>query len=41
MKFPAFPKPLTRVVARLPAWPPSVAFAAACNRTAWPTGWMN
>jgi len=34
---PTFPKPLARVVARLPAWPPSVAFAAACNRTAWPT----
>jgi O2-independent ubiquinone biosynthesis accessory factor UbiT len=37
MKFPSFPRPLARVVARLPAWPPSVAFAAACNRTAWPT----
>ncbi len=41
MKFPArlltFPQPLARVIARLPAWPPSAAFAAACNRTAWPT----
>lgn len=34
---PTFPKPLARVVARLPAWPPSAAFAAACNRAAWPT----
>jgi len=34
---PAFPKPLARVVARLPSWPPSAAFAAACNRAAWPT----
>lgn len=37
MKFPAFPQPLARMVAHLPAWPPSVAFAAACNRAAWPT----
>lgn len=37
MKFPSFPQPLARVVARLPSWPPSVAFAAACNRTAWAT----
>lgn len=34
---PTFPKTLARVVARLPAWPPSVAFATACNRAAWPT----
>ncbi len=34
---PTFPKTLARVVARLPAWPPSAAFAAACNRAAWPT----
>jgi predicted lipid carrier protein YhbT len=37
MKLPAFPKSLARVVSRLPAWPPSAAFAAACNRAAWPT----
>lgn len=37
MKFPTFPQTLARVVARLPSWPPSVAFATACNRTAWPT----
>jgi predicted lipid carrier protein YhbT len=28
---------MARLVARLPSWPPSVAFAAACNRTAWST----
>ncbi|MEW5789748.1 MAG: SCP2 sterol-binding domain-containing protein [Pseudomonadota bacterium] len=33
----SFPRPLARLVARLPALPPSLAFAAACNRTAWPT----
>ena len=37
MKLPAFPRPLARVIARLPAWPASAAFAAACNRTAWAT----
>jgi len=37
MKFPAFPKLLAHVIARLPAWPPSAVFATACNRTAWST----
>lgn len=37
MKLPAFPRPLARAIARLPAFPPSAAFAAACNRTAWAT----
>ena len=36
-RLPAFPKPLARAIARLPSWPPSAAFAAACNRAAWPT----
>lgn len=37
MKLPAFPPPLARVIARLPAWPPSAVFAVACNRAAWAT----
>jgi len=37
MKLPTFPTALARLIARLPAWPPSAAFAAACNRAAWPT----
>lgn len=32
-----FPPALSRLVSRLPAWPPSLVFATACNRTAWPT----
>lgn len=35
--FPGFPPALSRIVSRLPAWPPSLAFATACNKTAWPT----
>lgn len=37
MQLPSFPTSLARLIARLPAWPPSAAFAAACNRAAWPT----
>lgn len=36
-RFPDFPPALSGLLSRLPAWPPSLAFAAACNRTAWPT----
>lgn len=32
-----FPKPLARVIAALPAWPASRAFAFAANRAAWPS----
>jgi predicted lipid carrier protein YhbT len=45
MKIPAFPRllpgtfpqPLARVIAALPAWPASRAFAFAANRIAWPS----
>lgn len=37
MKLPAFPPVLSRAIARLPAWPPSLVLATACNRAAWPT----
>jgi predicted lipid carrier protein YhbT len=37
MNLPAFPKPLARLVAALPSWPASRAFAAAGNLAAWPT----
>lgn len=45
MKLPAFPpllpgtfpKPLTRIIAKLPTWPASRAFALAANLTAWPS----
>ncbi|MEW5770190.1 MAG: SCP2 sterol-binding domain-containing protein [Pseudomonadota bacterium] len=37
MQLPAFPRPLARVIAALPAWPASRAFAAAANLAAWPT----
>ncbi len=37
MKLPAFPKPIARLVSRLPGWPASRAFAAAGNLLAWPT----
>lgn len=37
MKLPAFPKPLARLVANLPAWPASRAFVAAGNLLAWPS----
>lgn len=37
MQLPAFPAPLARLVTRLPTWPTSWAFAAACNLAAWPT----
>jgi predicted lipid carrier protein YhbT len=36
MPFPAFPKPLGRLTAALPPYPPSLAFAAAANLIAWP-----
>jgi predicted lipid carrier protein YhbT len=36
MQFPAFPKPLARLSAALPPYPPSLAFAAAANLIAWP-----
>jgi predicted lipid carrier protein YhbT len=36
MNLPAFPRPLARLIAALPAYPPSVAFAAGCNLAAWP-----
>jgi predicted lipid carrier protein YhbT len=36
MQFPAFPKPLARLVTALPSYPPSLTFAAACNLIAWP-----
>jgi len=36
-KLPAFPRPLARVIARLPEWPATHAFAAACNLAAWPS----
>lgn len=36
MNLPAFPKPLARLVAALPTWPASRAFAAAGNLLAWP-----
>lgn len=36
-KLPAFPRPLARVLARLPAWPATHAFVAACNLVAWPS----
>src|SRR5512139_1766875 len=32
----AFPQPLAALIARLPAAPPSLAFAAAANRLLWP-----
>lgn len=32
-----FPKPLARIITRLPPWPASRAFAAACNLAAWPS----
>lgn len=35
MRLPAFPQPLARLVARLPAFPASFAFARACNLLAW------
>jgi predicted lipid carrier protein YhbT len=31
-----FPAPLARVITRLPPWPASRAFVAACNLVAWP-----
>ncbi|MDP2788043.1 MAG: SCP2 sterol-binding domain-containing protein [Pseudomonadota bacterium] len=37
MKFPAVPKPLARVIAALPTWPASRAFALAANLAAWPS----
>jgi len=37
MKFPAFPKPLARVIAALPTWPASRAFSIAANLAAWPS----
>lgn len=37
MKLPAFPKPIARLVARLPTWPASRAFATTANLLAWPT----
>ncbi len=37
MKLPAFPAPLARLVGALPAYPGSLAFAAACNLAAWPS----
>ncbi len=32
-----FPAPLARVITKLPPWPASRAFAAACNLAAWPS----
>jgi len=32
-----FPQPLARLIAALPAWPASRAFAFAANRAAWPS----
>lgn len=37
MHLPTFPKPLARLITRLPAWPPSRVFAAASNMLAWPS----
>jgi len=37
MRLPAFPAPLSRVIATLPPWPASRAFAAACNLAVWPS----
>jgi predicted lipid carrier protein YhbT len=37
MQLPAFPSPLARLIAALPAWPASRAFVAACNLAAWPS----
>lgn len=37
MNLPRFPQPLARLIARLPGWPASRAFAAAGNLLAWPT----
>jgi predicted lipid carrier protein YhbT len=34
-RLPGFPQPLARVLAALPSRPPSLFFAAACNRLAW------
>jgi O2-independent ubiquinone biosynthesis accessory factor UbiT len=36
MAFPAFPKPLARLVTALPSYPPSLTFAAAGNLLVWP-----
>ncbi len=36
MNLPAFPKPLARLVANMPSWPASRAFALAANLVAWP-----
>lgn len=36
MNLPPFPKPLARVVARLPSWPASRVFALLGNLAAWP-----
>ncbi len=36
-QLPAFPAPLARLITRLPAWPASRAFVAACNLVAWST----
>jgi predicted lipid carrier protein YhbT len=36
-QLPAFPQPLARLLAALPSWPASQAFAAGANLLAWPT----
>lgn len=36
MHLPAFPQPLARLVAKLPTFPASFAFAKTCNLVAWP-----
>ena len=36
MRLPAFPAPIARLVAALPSYPASLAFAAAGNLVAWP-----
>lgn len=36
MRLPAFPKPLARLVAVLPSYPPSLGFVTAGNLIAWP-----
>lgn len=35
MSLPAFPRPLAALLSRLPAYPPSLAFAAALNLALW------
>jgi predicted lipid carrier protein YhbT len=37
MNLPAFPKPFARILAKLPTWPASRAFATSANLLAWPT----